>query len=251
MSDVSVTTIWTLTYKRTGQKLDGRPIFELDWTGQFFSKTGRATKNLLIFFDAKTFVFTLFLQRFRLTVISVHHFERRYLFFIQKNIPNLAENPDSRGNLVIPLEGTNSRNQLTITYLLIRPTEGQNSFSTKLTRNWVKSRTVEGGHRGCGNSFTTKNLLPTGDTYDGEIDTGLISDIRENSIKSFNSAHVVGKADLVEFDVSLSKDSIPIIYHDLVVLYKNIPTPLAFVDYADMKPGTLVMNFFFRRRCCD
>ena len=138
------------------------------------------------------------------------------------------DKPDSQGHLVIPLEGANSTNQLTISYMIIRPT-GTNSFNTRLTRNWVKSRTIEGGHRGCGNSFNTRK--------DGEIAPGLLSNIRENSIKSFNTAHSIGKADLVEFDVSLSKDAIPIIYHDLIVLYQNLPTPLAFIDHADMTQG--------------
>ena len=39
------------------------------------------------------------------------------------------------------------------------------------------------------------------------------SHLRENTIASLKNAHAHG-ADMVEFDVQLSKDKIPVIYHD-------------------------------------
>lgn len=70
------------------------------------------------------------------------------------------------------------------------------------------------GHRGCGNSFTTRNSKK-------ELDPPLNSNIRENSINSFQTAFKTGKADMVEFDVSLTRDMTPIVYHDLGLLYKG------------------------------
>ena len=59
--------------------------------------------------------------------------------------------------------------------------------------------------RGCGNSFTARPDP---------------SKIRENTIGSFNLAAAHG-ANLVEFDVLLSRDLVPIVYHDFEVLVPN------------------------------
>lgn len=56
------------------------------------------------------------------------------------------------------------------------------------------------GHRGLGTSFRDKNG----------------GSVRENTIASMKSAAAHG-ADMVEFDVQLSKDYVPIIYHDFQV----------------------------------
>lgn len=68
-------------------------------------------------------------------------------------------------------------------------------------RYWNKRlRGLDVGHRGVGTSFKTTST-----------DT-----IRENTIASLKRAAEHG-ADMVEFDVQLSKDLVPVIYHDLVV----------------------------------
>lgn len=68
-------------------------------------------------------------------------------------------------------------------------------------RYWNKRlRGLEVGHRGAGTSFKTTST-----------DT-----IRENTIASLKRAAEHG-ADMVEFDVQLSKDLVPVIYHDLMV----------------------------------
>lgn len=67
-------------------------------------------------------------------------------------------------------------------------------------RHWNKKWTgLDVGHRGAGVSF--KN-------------TG--TNIRENTIASLKTAAAHG-ADMVEFDVQLSKDLVPVIYHDFQV----------------------------------
>lgn len=68
-------------------------------------------------------------------------------------------------------------------------------------RYWNKRlKGVDVGHRGAGSSFKT-----------AETDI-----IRENTIASLKRAAEHG-ADMVEFDVQLSKDLVPVIYHDLIV----------------------------------
>ncbi|XP_055601409.1 glycerophosphocholine phosphodiesterase GPCPD1 isoform X2 [Uranotaenia lowii] len=65
-------------------------------------------------------------------------------------------------------------------------------------RYWNKRWTgLDVGHRGSGTSFKT---------IDGNV-------IRENTIASLKKAVLHG-ADMVEFDVQLSKDLVPVIYHD-------------------------------------
>lgn len=67
--------------------------------------------------------------------------------------------------------------------------------------HWKKRSTpLQIGHRGCGNSFTA--AIP--------------SDIYENTLESFVTASK-HQADLVEFDVQLTKDKIPIIFHDFTI----------------------------------
>lgn len=63
------------------------------------------------------------------------------------------------------------------------------------------------GHRGCGKN----SELSIGDV------PGTRLSVRENTIKSFNLAAGNG-ADLVEFDVQVTKDNHPVIFHDDVIL---------------------------------
>lgn len=63
------------------------------------------------------------------------------------------------------------------------------------------------GHRGCGKN----KILPQGGIPDAR------SSIRENTITSFNLAARNG-AQFVEFDVQVTKDGVPIIFHDDVII---------------------------------
>ena len=68
-------------------------------------------------------------------------------------------------------------------------------------RHWNKKWSgLDVGHRGSGTSFKSS---------DGGV-------IRENTIASLKKAAASG-ADMVEFDVQLSKDLVPVIYHDFQV----------------------------------
>lgn len=67
-------------------------------------------------------------------------------------------------------------------------------------RHWNRKWTgLDVGHRGSGSSFKSG-----------------LANIRENTIASLKQAAAAG-ADMVEFDVQLSKDLVPVIYHDFVV----------------------------------
>lgn len=69
------------------------------------------------------------------------------------------------------------------------------------TRYWKNTWTgLDVGHRGSGTSFKANS---------GNV-------IRENTIASLKKAAEHG-ADMVEFDVQLSKDLVPVIYHDFNV----------------------------------
>ncbi|KAM7347828.1 glycerophosphocholine phosphodiesterase GPCPD1-like isoform 2-T2 [Cochliomyia hominivorax] len=91
-------------------------------------------------------------------------------------------------------------------YLTIRSLHSLNlNMEKTFQRYWnTKDETILIGHRGCGNSFW----------YENDI-------LRENTINSFNLAYEHG-ADMVEFDIQLTKDMIPILYHDfLLYVTKN------------------------------
>lgn len=66
-------------------------------------------------------------------------------------------------------------------------------------KHWKKRSTLEVGHRGMGNSYTKCAVA------------------RENTLHSLDKAASHG-ADYVEFDVQLTKDKIPVIFHDFHVM---------------------------------
>lgn len=93
--------------------------------------------------------------------------------------------------------------QLFVHYMLIQPTKCI-SCSTEVSYAKYWRRRTHGfdiGHRGSGNSFSVKTQRAS---------------VRENTIASLVAAATNG-ADFVEFDVQLSKDKIPVIYHDFSV----------------------------------
>lgn len=105
------------------------------------------------------------------------------------------------GLVTLPIMGRNSRQtigKVKVDYLVIRPIQGlQCDMSASFAKYWKKRSTLDVGHRGAGSSSAAKHHR-----------------IRENTIASFKSAAKHGAA-YVEFDVHLSKDDVPIIYHDL------------------------------------
>ncbi|XP_068610270.1 glycerophosphocholine phosphodiesterase GPCPD1 isoform X2 [Brachionichthys hirsutus] len=112
-----------------------------------------------------------------------------------------SESGKDSGVVTLPIMRRNSRNtigKVRVDYLVIRPIRGlQCDMSSSFTKYWKKRSTLDVGHRGAGSSQTAKHHR-----------------VKENTIASFKSAAKHGAA-FVEFDVHLSKDFVPIIYHDM------------------------------------
>jgi glycerophosphocholine phosphodiesterase GPCPD1 len=93
--------------------------------------------------------------------------------------------------------------KMSVGYLFVRPLAGLDDAPQKMNvsyaKHWKKRITLEVGHRGMGNSYTK------------------LAAARENTLHSLNSAAKKG-ADYVEFDVHLTKDKVPIVFHDFHVL---------------------------------
>nr|XP_039267512.1 glycerophosphocholine phosphodiesterase GPCPD1-like [Styela clava] len=90
---------------------------------------------------------------------------------------------------------------LKMEYMVITPYKNdeitmENSYGTY----WKKRPTIHIGHRGSGNSFTAETT----------------SDLFENTIASFQKA-ALHSAEMIEFDVQLTKDKIPVVFHDFTI----------------------------------
>ncbi|CDO95235.1 unnamed protein product [Kluyveromyces dobzhanskii CBS 2104] len=79
--------------------------------------------------------------------------------------------------------------------------------SEKYWKSLVSTRVI--GHRGLGKNFNTKKSLQLG----------------ENTVESFIAAASLG-ASYVEFDVQLTKDHIPVVYHDFLVAESGVDIPM-------------------------
>ncbi|XP_067127271.1 glycerophosphocholine phosphodiesterase GPCPD1 isoform X1 [Centruroides vittatus] len=108
------------------------------------------------------------------------------------------------GSHIVPINGKSERpiGQLTFSYLFIQPLQSYTcDFSITYATHWKHGFTqLDVGHRGAGKVRRT-------DTSDSVL---------ENTVASFNYAAKHG-ADMVELDVQLTKDKIPIVYHDYYI----------------------------------
>ncbi|KZS21732.1 Glycerophosphocholine phosphodiesterase GPCPD1 [Daphnia magna] len=123
-----------------------------------------------------------------------------FCYILQNNMTQ------SDGSATVPITSPKhlAIGQLKVDYLIVRPINGfECEMSVSFSRHWKHSwRGLEVGHRGAGSSF--KEALKS------------CSSIRENTIASLAHAAKHG-ADMIEFDVQLSKDMVPVIYHDFYV----------------------------------
>ncbi|XP_058804972.1 glycerophosphocholine phosphodiesterase GPCPD1-like isoform X1 [Phymastichus coffea] len=112
----------------------------------------------------------------------------------------------STGLLTVPITSTKHRpiGQLTVEYVAIKPIpDFPWDMSISYAKHWEQRWAgLDVGHRGLGNSFSCKMKS--------------CANVRENTIASLKTASYHG-ADMVEFDVQLSKDLVPVIYHDFYV----------------------------------
>lgn len=118
-------------------------------------------------------------------------------------LPNLFKR--SEGNLELPItcaKGHRPLGMMRLGYLIVKPSSlsAHMDMSVSYARYWNNKWTgLDVGHRGSGTSFKAKDTV-----------------IRENTITSLKNAADHG-ADMVEFDVQLSKDLVPVVYHDFMI----------------------------------
>ncbi|CAB0014859.1 unnamed protein product [Nesidiocoris tenuis] len=119
-------------------------------------------------------------------------------------LPNAMKN--SEGQVVVPITSTRHRpiGEVHVEYLMIKPTPHYTcDLSFSLHREWKENwHGLDVGHRGAGTSFRGEHKQ--------------CAEVRENTIASLKSAAGHG-ADFVEFDVQLSRDLVPVLYHDFYV----------------------------------
>uniref|UniRef100_A0A8C0YQT1 Glycerophosphocholine phosphodiesterase 1 n=1 Tax=Cyprinus carpio carpio TaxID=630221 RepID=A0A8C0YQT1_CYPCA len=112
-----------------------------------------------------------------------------------------VESGKDQGVVTLPIMSRNARQtigKVRVDYLVTRPIQHfQCDMSQSFAKYWKKRSALDVGHRGAGSTHAHKHHK-----------------IRENTIASFLSAANHGAA-YVEFDVHLSKDLVPIVYHDL------------------------------------
>uniref|UniRef100_A0A671U3M4 Glycerophosphocholine phosphodiesterase 1 n=1 Tax=Sparus aurata TaxID=8175 RepID=A0A671U3M4_SPAAU len=132
---------------------------------------------------------------------------------------SFAESGKDNGVATLPIMGRNSRQtigKVRVDYLVIRPIKGlQCDMSSSFTRYWKKRSALDVGHRGAGSTHANAERKQI------------------NTVASFKSAAKHGAA-YVEFDVHLSKDAVPIVYHDLTCCIstrkKNDKTSLELIE---------------------
>ncbi|XP_024947437.1 glycerophosphocholine phosphodiesterase GPCPD1 isoform X2 [Cephus cinctus] len=112
----------------------------------------------------------------------------------------------SVGLLTVPITSSKHRpiGQLTVEYVAIKPIPDYPwDMSISYAKHWEQRWSgLDVGHRGLGTSF--------------KFEMKNCANVRENTVASLKTAAHHG-ADMVEFDVQLSKDMIPVIYHDFYV----------------------------------
>lgn len=117
-----------------------------------------------------------------------------------------------KGDVCVPIMAANLEviGTVNFNFLVITPFSHPNMEINSQQTYWKKmSSTMVFGHRGLGKNLTTNKSLQLG----------------ENTIPSFIAAANLG-ANYVEFDVQLTKDHVPVIYHDFLVSETGIDAPV-------------------------
>ncbi|KAF4510945.1 hypothetical protein G6O67_002790 [Ophiocordyceps sinensis] len=117
-----------------------------------------------------------------------------------------------QGDVCVPIMSSNLEviGTVNFNFLVITPFYHPNMEVTSEQTYWKKlDSTMVIGHRGLGKNLTSNKSLQLG----------------ENTLPSFIAAANLG-AQYVEFDVQLTKDHVPVIYHDFLVSETGIDAPV-------------------------
>ncbi|KAI2616300.1 glycerophosphodiester phosphodiesterase GDE1 [Hypoxylon sp. NC1633] len=123
-----------------------------------------------------------------------------------------AKRMSLQGDVCVPIMGANLEviGAVNFNFLIITPFSHPNMEVNSQQTYWKKmSSTMVIGHRGLGKNFLENKSLQLG----------------ENTVSSFIAAANLG-AHYVEFDVQLTKDHVPVIYHDFLVSETGIDAPV-------------------------
>ncbi|RKF82953.1 Glycerophosphocholine phosphodiesterase GDE1 [Golovinomyces cichoracearum] len=144
-----------------------------------------------------------------------------------------AKRIDLQRDLSVPIMSTDLEviGVVNFNCLVITPFSHPNMSITAKQTYWKEmTTTMVIGHRGLGKNLTSNKSLQLG----------------ENTLQSFIAAANLG-ANYVEFDVQLTKDHIPVIYHDFLVSETGIDAPVhtltleQFLHLNDNTPSTQKM----------
>lgn len=118
-----------------------------------------------------------------------------------------------QGDMKVPIVAATTLDvigSVNFNFLVITPFEHPKMSVTEQHTYWKKmASTMVIGHRGLGKNTASRTSLQLG----------------ENTIQSFLTAANLG-AEYVEFDVQLTKDLVPVIYHDFLVSETGIDAPV-------------------------
>ncbi|KAH8731241.1 Glycerophosphoryl diester phosphodiesterase family-domain-containing protein [Phaeosphaeriaceae sp. PMI808] len=118
-----------------------------------------------------------------------------------------------QGDMKVPIVAASTLDVIgavNFNFLIITPFQHPGMSVTQQHTYWKKmASTMVIGHRGLGKNTASRTSLQLG----------------ENTIQSFISAANLG-AEYVEFDVQLTKDLVPVIYHDFLVSETGIDAPV-------------------------
>ncbi|KAI4255168.1 MAG: hypothetical protein L6R42_006873 [Xanthoria sp. 1 TBL-2021] len=118
-----------------------------------------------------------------------------------------------QGDVAVPIVAASTLEVIGLVnfnFLVIKPFSHPNMTITENQTYWKSmSSTMVIGHRGLGKNVAARRSLQLG----------------ENTIQSFIAAANLG-ASYVEFDVQLTKDHVPVIYHDFLVSETGIDAPV-------------------------
>jgi glycerophosphodiester phosphodiesterase len=115
-----------------------------------------------------------------------------------------------RGDVTVPIMAAKTMEiigRVHFNFLIVKPFSHPNMSISEDRTYWTKPIII--GHRGFGKNTSTRKSLQLG----------------ENTIESFIAAANLG-ASYVEFDVQLTKDLVPVIYHDFLVSETGIDAPV-------------------------